>query len=168
MKKVFSFISELILDLFIGVLIAFLVTKFLIFPCSVVGTSMQPTLRDNDRGISLAIKKYFKINRFDICVLQTDTADKMIVKRVIGLPGEIIEYKDNKLYINGEYLEETFLGDVTTDDFTYHLADDEYYCLGDNRNVSKDSRYYGAFKKENFVSTAMFIIYPFDNFGVKK
>ena len=139
-------------------------------PCVVEGTSMYPLLHDNDYGYSFIISRNLGINRFDIAVIKVSDGlnEKLLVKRVIGLPNEKVTYKNNKLYINDEYIEETFLNDdVNTNDFEVVLKDNEYYCLGDNRSVSRDSRSYGPFMKENIVSTHLFILYPFNNFGIK-
>lgn len=168
MKKVFGFIKDILSTLLIAFTLSFLIVKFILYPCIVDGRSMEPTLQDKDYGFSFIIKKNIDIKRFDICVLNVNNDDKLIVKRVIGLPFDTIEYKDNKLYINGEYYEEKYLGEVTTDDFSYSLKENEYFCLGDNRDISKDSRYYGPFAKEDFRSTGMLVIYPFKDFGVKK
>lgn len=170
MKKERSLLRD-ILEIVISVtIITFILLKFIIMPCEVDGTSMYPTLHDEDRCYSFIVTRTFGIDRFDICVISTQRDDKerLLVKRVIGMPGETVEYKDNKLYINGEYIQESFLSDsVITSDFKVTLADDEYYCLGDNREVSKDSRYYGPFKGEQIKATNIFVLYPFSNFGVK-
>ena len=79
-----------------------------------------------------------------------------------------IAYINNMLFINGEYVEEDFLSDdVYTNDFEITLGENEYFCLGDNRPVSKDSRYYGTFSKEEIKSTHFFVYYPFNRIGVK-
>ena len=83
---------------------------------------------------------------------------------LIGLPGEKIEYKDNKLYINGEEIEDNFKANETAD-FTAETKENEYFVLGDNRKLSKDSRYLGNFKKENIIGKVDFRFYPFDKFG---
>ena len=89
------------------------------------------------------------------------------MKRVIGLPNEKISFVDNKLYVNDEYVEEPFLTeDTETRDFEVVLGDDEYFCMGDNRSVSRDSRYYGAFSSKDILSTKLFVIYPFNDFGM--
>lgn len=139
-------------------------------PCVVEGTSMYPILQDNDFGYSFIISKNLGINRFDIAVIKIEDPlnEKLLVKRVIGLPNEKVTYKDNELYINDTLIDEDFLGDdIYTNDFEIVLNDDEYCCLGDNRNVSRDSRYYGAFKKDNIVSTHLLVLYPFKDFGLK-
>ena len=169
MKKAFKFIGELLFEVVkivgLSFIFVFIITKFLLFPCSVDGSSMYPTLEDKEVGYSLVVTKLIGINRFDIVVI--DQGEKLLVKRVIALPGETIEYKDNVLYIDDVEYEEPYLSDVTTEDFRVELNEDEYYCLGDNRNVSLDSRYYGPFKIEQFKSTHMFVLYPFENFGYK-
>lgn len=169
MKRKHSLLVD-ILEVVISVaIISFILIKFIVLPCQVHGLSMFPTLKDKARGYSFVITKNIGINRFDICVVDVKSeSEKLLVKRVIGLPNETVEYRDNKLFIDGEYIEENFLDGVTTNDLTIKLGDDEYFCLGDNRDISKDSRYYGPFKEDKILATKILIIYPFDEFGVKK
>ena len=168
MKDVKKTLIDIIEVIAISILVALLCFKFVFISAQVNGTSMYPTLKDGDKGYSFIIKKNISINRFDICVIDSDKCDELLVKRIIGLPNETIEYKDNKLYINGEYYEEDFVNDdAITEDLTITLGDDEYFCLGDNRLVSRDSRYYGSFNKDEILSTGMFVFYPFSDFGVK-
>ena len=167
-KKIFSTLKDILQILITSLLIVFICFKFIFISAEVVGTSMYPTLQDGDRGFSFIISRNIEIKRFDICVIDSNKASELLVKRVIGLPNEKIEYKDNKLYINGEYIKEDFLSeDVYTNDFSYVLGEDEYFCLGDNREVSRDSRSYGSFIKEEIKSTGFFAYYPFDRFGLK-
>ncbi|MBQ0035305.1 MAG: signal peptidase I [Firmicutes bacterium] len=157
-------ILDIVEVLVIAFAIAFLLIKFVLIPCRVTGSSMHSTLEDGDFGYSFVCTRNSGISRFDIVVVKTD--DKLLVKRVIGLPNEKIEYKNNKLYINGEYLEEEFLSDdAITKDFTYEIGDNQYFCMGDNRYISKDSRYYGAFDVDRLVSTHLFVVFPFGHFG---
>lgn len=166
--------KSLILDILEVVItvavLSFILLKFIVLPCEVNGSSMYPTLVDGQRAYSLKIARTLGINRFDICVIDVENEDreKLIVKRIIGMPNDEVEYKDNKLFINGKYIEEPFLHDVTTQDLSITLKDDEYFCLGDNRNISKDSRFYGPFKADKIISTKLFVIYPFSDLGVKQ
>ena len=168
MKKLLDTIKDLAEILIISTFIVFVCFKFLFISSQVVGSSMDPALVDGDRGFSFIITKNIGINRFDICVIEAPEGEKLIVKRVIGLPNDKIEYKDNELYINGEKYEEPYLIDCVTNDFSISLGDDEYYCLGDNREISKDSRYYGPFKSNEIKSTKFLRIYPFNKFGIIK
>ena len=167
LKELFN----LVLDVFIGVFVGLILIKLVLMPCVVDGRSMEPTLQDGQSGFSFSVAKRIGVDRFDISVIKvnSDNEDKLLVKRVIGLPGETVEYKDNKLFINNEYIVEDFLRENTiTDDFKIELKDNEYFCLGDNREISRDSRYYGAFTFEQIKSTGFFVVYPFKDFGVKK
>ena len=157
-----------ILEVLIAVaLITFVLVKFVLIPVQVDGSSMVPTLVDTDRGYSFILAKAFGIKRFDICVIDVGEG-KLLVKRLIGLPGEALEFKEDHLYVNGEVLEEDFLGeDVHTEDFSITLGEDEYFFMGDNRSHSRDSRYYGPFHKEDIKASHVFILFPFDRMGFR-
>ncbi len=161
MKK---FINDLIPYIII-VIVVVLFRTFIMTPAVVDGLSMYDTLNDHDIVlINKIVMKTNNINRFDIVVLKNNEDGDKIIKRIIGLPGEKIEYKDNKLYINGEEIEDNFKTNETTD-FTAETKENEYFVLGDNRELSKDSRYLGNFKKENIIGKVDFRFYPFDKLG---
>ena len=106
---------------------------------------MFPTLKDGEIGICTRISS---ISRFDIVVV--NQYGKKIIKRVIGLPNEIMEYKDNQLYINGNEIKDSKKVGFTKD-FKVKLGSDEYFCMGDNREHSLDSRKYGAYKRKQII-----------------
>lgn len=149
----------------------------LAIPVRVDGDSMYPTLHDLDTGLINATNvKEKDIKRFDIVVLHSEQLDKRIVKRVIGLPGDSIEYIDDKLYINGMYYEERFLdkeyveeakilynSNVFTKDFKAEVEEGKIFVLGDNRLRSKDSRVLGAFSYDVIVGKKGVILFPFTN-----
>lgn len=152
----------------------------------VSGHSMDPTLKTNEKLFAI---KHIPIDRFDIVVAKEKTDDEniFIIKRVIGLPGDTVEYKKDQLYVNGKKMNEPYLNsfkeklkdgslidyfkkinsnyanfDFNTDyltvdssgndSFKVTLKSDEYFLLGDDRPISKDSRAVGPVKKSDIVS----------------
>lgn len=160
-EKIKRILIEAISTILICVVALFILNKFILISVVIEGNSMQPTLNNGDYGFSFIISKNMGINRFDIVVIDTDKIDKRLVKRVIGLPNETVKYYDNELYINDTLVEEDFLDDkVLTPDFEISLGENEYFVLGDNREISKDSRYYGSFNYEDFLSSNIFVLWP--------
>ncbi len=163
------------------ILAVILVRVYLITPVRVEGSSMHPTLED---GEILLLKKFdHAYSRFEIVVFNrkkevtkngvTEVVTERLVKRVIGLPGEHIAYKDGKLYVNEKETKEEFIN-VTTSDFDikelgYDTIPEGYlFVMGDNRNNSTDSRILGPIKKEDIVGTTNFVLLPFSHFGFLK
>ena len=144
---------------------------FFIDPVRVDGSSMNTTLANGEIMIlNKFIYKKNDIKRFDIVVI--DEGDKHIIKRVIGLPGETLEYKNNKLYINGEEMDDPYPS-TETDDFNItdighvKIPGNTYLVMGDNRANSLDSRYpsVGVVKKNLIIGRAKLVIWPFNKFG---
>ena len=164
-------------DLIICMAIVLVITNFIARPVQVKGSSMYPTLNDSARGFSDVLGyKISGLKRFDIAIIYLPEKDEYLVKRVIGLPGETVSYANGQLYINGEAVDEPFIDEQYAESYgnafmedvpPVKLGKDEYYCLGDNRPHSSDSRYYGPFKKENIISKGIFIVWPFSQFGVE-
>lgn len=116
---------------------------------TVDGSSMEPTLHDGDT-IKVDTKDKDP-ERFDIIVCNFN--DDLYVKRVIGLPNEKMEYKDNQLYINGKLVEDPYIGDYTMHDMSITLGKDDIYVIGDDRMYSADSRKFGRFKLGYIIGT---------------
>ena len=135
-------------------------------PVRVNGDSMFDTLKDGDiMLLNIIDYKLHGADRFDIVV--ADEGTEYLIKRVIGLPGEVIEYKNNQLYVNSKKVKDNF-GTEETYDFTYKVPKDSYFIMGDNRTNSVDSRRLGAFKKNEVKGTTKLTIFPFKRFGNKK
>jgi len=169
MNKIIKFTREITpyLLCIIGVL---LFRDFLFSPVVVDGDSMKGTLLNGDIMILNKIAKRLDgIKRFDIVVVKEE--DKYLIKRVIALPGETVEYKDNKLYINGNYVEEKFLkDDVTTKNYKlqFKVPENFYFVMGDNRGPSYDSRRMGCFSTDRILGKANITLLPFSRFGNKE
>lgn len=157
-----KFIKENIVYIII-ILLVVLFKHFVASPIKVNGDSMNSTLYDKDIMILNEYEyRVSSIKRFDIVVIKTN--DEYIIKRVIGLPGEIIRYEDNKLYINNKYIKEDY-SHKKTDDFEVKVPEGKYYVLGDNRTNSVDSRVLGPIPKDKILGKTNYIIYPFSRFG---
>ncbi|WP_423253566.1 signal peptidase I [Melissococcus plutonius] len=165
---------------FIGlVLVLFLLRQFVFTPVVVRGHSMDPTLEDGERIIAL---KNTTIHRFDIVTFPApDEKDRSYIKRVIGLPGETVAFKNDNLSINGKEVNEPYLdkfkGELTdgqplTSDFTLNdigaskVPANSYFVMGDNRRNSKDSRIIGFIKKDTISGDVKFVFWPFSRFGL--
>lgn len=161
MNKIFKELKPYL----IIVVVVVLIRSFIATPVIVQGDSMVPTLED--KQLLLLNKLSYKFNdikRYDIVVIKVDN-NKEIIKRVIGLPGEIIEYRDNKLYINGK--EEKSKYNYETEDFNMEeicncekIPENKYLVLGDNRTVSADSRIIGLIDKKDIIGKTTFSFWP--------
>ena len=158
------------LEWFKAIMIAILIALFLrsfIFATSIVeGESMEPTIEDGERLIFNKIVYIIdEPKRGDVIIIQQ--IDKNYVKRVIALPGETIEIKNNELYINGEKYIQSFLSEeasMKTGSFgPIDVPVDSYFVMGDNRAISKDSRNgLGYIQKDEIIGRSEVIIYPFN------
>lgn len=180
-----NFVKEVI-NILLSVVMAYglfiLIRTFLFFPFEVLGDSMVPTLTSGDR---LILNRLGKIERFDVVVFpapDSTNEDDEYVKRIIGLPGDEITFYKDDLFINGQLVEEHYLeplkeandeGQLTND---FSLMDvpgstsavvppDSYFVMGDNRQVSKDSRMFGFVSADQIEGTSSLRVWPLDRIG---
>ncbi len=148
------------------ILIVVLIRTYIVTPAIVDGGSMDTTLADGQVVfINKIAYKFDDVERFDIVVLKEKDTNEKIIKRIIGLPNETIEYKSNILYINGNAIAPVGIEFKETEDFTAKTGENEYFVLGDNRPLSKDSRMLGNFKQEDFVGRVTFRLWPLNKLG---
>lgn len=163
-----------IFDIAVVLIIAFALVHFIGEKTSIIGESMSPTLENDDMVIiNKFIYEISSPKRNDIVVFKPYGNEKLhyYIKRVVGLPGETIQIKEGKIYINGEMLKETI--DVAPIDNAglanqpIVLGKEEYFVLGDNRNNSEDSRFaeIGNVKIDDMEGKAWFRISPKSKIG---
>jgi signal peptidase I len=159
-------------DLMLSVLIAVLVILFLYRPVKVEGTSMMPSLYDQERLFINQFSYKFgigDIKRGDTVVFWfPEDTTKSYIKRVIGLPGDSIEVDDGYVIVNGKKLVENYVPPDYRDDRSYPLhvvPPDEYFVLGDHRVSSNDSRAWGFVPKNYIYGKAVFVFWPLDRMG---
>lgn len=141
----------------IALLVLFILTvRSTGFVTGIIGTSMDPTLHNGQivLGMPVSMNPMQEIHRGDIVTLNTHQSGKIIVKRIIAMPGDTLEIRNNQIYLNGTALQEDYIAEPmrTRDIPAFTLAEDQYFVLGDNRNISADSRMYGLFSRADMIS----------------
>lgn len=163
----------------IAYFLASVVTHYVAHQTMVEGDSMEPSLSDGDSVIIQKLSYYFdEPKRFDVVVFPIEesdskkTEDTYYVKRVIGLPNETVQIKGGKVYIDYKELkgDDYCLSEILNPGSVSEpvvLKENEYFVLGDNRNMSTDSRsdYVGMIKREDIIGEVMFCIWPVSHMG---
>jgi signal peptidase I len=162
-KETIGWIISLSTAVVLALLLRFFVFEFVL----VDGPSMEPTLWTKE--IMLVEKVTYKFSppeRYNVVVVTLETEKTTVVKRVIGLPGDTLQIKDGKLYINDKLTEESYLGeamDPAQCDFEpVTVPDNCIFVMGDHRNVSVDSRAVGPIPYQEILGRAVFVVWPFD------
>lgn len=177
MKKYLKWIRTVLLAL----LLAFVFRSYLFASYVVDGESMEPTLYDgNLLMVNKAVYDWSEIDRQQVIVFHANEEEDY-VKRVIGIPGDEIEFKNDQLYVNGVLLDESYLDDLRpndglpfTEDFTLEEAtgsatvpEGHLFVMGDNRRDSLDSRYFGFVPEDTVVGKVDIRYWPFSQAGIQ-
>jgi len=157
-------------DLVLSILLAFLVIVFLYQPVQVEGTSMMPRLSNHERiFINKFVYRLEPIQRDDIVVFWYPLdPSKSYIKRVVGLPGERVSIRDGSVYIDDKPLVEPYIPPDYFDRQSYPpvlVEPDHFYVLGDHRESSNDSRVWGTVDRKYIYGKAVFVYWPFSEFG---
>ncbi len=160
-------------DLLLSVVIAIVVILFVYQPVKVEGTSMMPTLLDQER---IFINKFTyrfgigEVERGDMVVFWfPGDQSKSYIKRVIGLPGDTVEIREGTVYVNQGRLHEDYVPDQFRDRqsaSSVTVANDHFYVLGDHRSSSNDSRSWGPVHRRHIYGKAVFVYWPLDKLGL--
>ena len=147
----------------IAFIAAFIISRYIIINAVVPTGSMTNTIMEHDRLIGFRLSYVFsEPERGDIIIFKyPDNEKENFVKRVIGIPGDVIEISDGHVTVNGEVLDEPYIREPmeTPTELTYIVPEDSYFVMGDNRNNAKDSRYWQTtkkIKKDQILAKAIF------------
>ena len=165
-----NFIYEWGIPIISAFIIAFLINKFVLFKVLIPSESMVPTLNVGDRLFVTRIYNLDRLERGDIIVFYSEELQEDLIKRLIGLPGDKIEIENGVVSVNGEVLQEDYIGAQDNYNGVYEVPEGKYFFLGDNRLYSKDSKYWinPYINGEDITGKAQIKVYPLDQIGKVK
>jgi signal peptidase I len=158
------FIIQWVLPLIIAVTIAAIVQQLILFPILVTSLSMEPTLASGDRLLMARIHGRFQVKRQDIIAFYSQEYKMVMVKRVIGLPCDLVTIQnEGHVCINGEKLQEAYVHYSISRSGSFTVPEHKFMLLGDNRNYSTDSRAWAEpfIDEKDILGKAVFRVYPF-------
>ena len=173
-KKLLNVITDYFQIIFIFILVFGIIYFFVGQLFEVTGGSMLPNFHDKEQIIAEKLSvNLANIERGDVIIFKNPHEnDRLLIKRIIGLPEEKIQLLDGFVYINGEKLEENYLipgtetrgKRILEEGPEYKIPEDSYVVMGDNRNESNDSREWGYIKTENIIGRTVLVYYPLKDF----
>lgn len=163
-----DFFRDFVITVILAVVI-FFALQFTLGNFVVIGASMQPSFYEGERVVATKLAyKLHEPERGDVIVfLPPDGMDEDLIKRIIGLPGDIVEVKDGVVYVNSLPLDEPYIKNPPNYGYSTEIVpENEYWVLGDNRNNSNDSHTGWTVPRENIIGKAWLIIWPPDKWQV--
>jgi signal peptidase I len=178
-KRALHLLREILETIVPAILIALLINLFLAQATRVYGQSMEPNLHTDQRLIveklsyNPYLRQYLKLDgpqRSDVVVIRLRTqGDELLIKRVIGLPGDMVEIHNGQVFVNNQPLAEPYLMDSTSGSYGPTTVPPLHiFVLGDNRDSSNDSRSFGTLSLRDVVGRAWFSYWPLDQVGFVK
>lgn len=168
-KKLRNLFNNWLIPIILAILLAVIINKFILYKIVVPSPSMSPTVEVENQLFVTKVYDTSNIKRGDILVFYSNELDKLLLKRVIGLPGENVEIKsDGSVYIDGKKIKEDYVkcpGGKT--DMSFNVPEGKFLMLGDNRANSDDARYWTNpyIDSKDIDAKAQIIIYPFNRIG---
>lgn len=152
-----------ILPILIALAIAFLINKFLIFKVKIPSGSMEPTLNVGDRLFVTRVYEPQHLKEGDIVVFYSQELGKVLIKRLIGLPGDTVKIVAGNVYVNGKEIDQSYVKYPMSTYQEFKVPEGEYFFLGDNRANSYDSRFWKNpyIPAKDIMGKAVLKIYPF-------
>ena len=162
-----NFFKDWIIPIIIAVILAILINRFLIFRVYIPSSSMAPTLNVNDRLLVTKVYKPENLKRGDIVVFNSKELDEIVIKRLIGLPGDEIRFDGTSVYVNGKKVDEPYVKNPMEFYGTFKVPEGKYFFLGDNRANSNDARFWKNpyINGDQILGKAQVKIYPFNEIG---
>ncbi|GAB1540598.1 signal peptidase I [Scytonema sp. NUACC21] len=175
-SRVWRGLQENVTLVAIALCLAILIRTFVAEPRYIPSDSMLPTLHRGDRLVVEKISYLFHLPEFrDIVVFQPPEElqrrgypkDQAFIKRIIGRPEEVVSIAGGKVYLNGKPLQEDYIAEPPDLPMEKRqVPANEFFVMGDNRNDSNDSRYWGFLPKKNIIGRAVFRFWPLDRIGL--
>ncbi|MGL4344127.1 MAG: signal peptidase I [Cellulosilyticaceae bacterium] len=165
--------NELIKEILMAILVVMLMTEFVIAHNMVPTGSMIPTIQIGDHLVTNKLPYYYRDPKRGEVVVFTQENERL-VKRVIAIPGDEIDIRDNKVWLNGEELDESeyiYIWESTWQvagagvKYPFTIPEGYYFVMGDNRPESLDSRYFGPIHRKQIIAKASLRIYPLSKIG---
>jgi len=173
--KVWRSWQENLILITIALCLAIFIRTFVAEPRYIPSESMLPTLHTGDRIVVEKVSYHLRPPvTGDIIVFQPSpelqrrgySKNQAFIKRIIGKPGEVVSVANGKVYLNGQPLTENYIAEPPQQPFgPVTIPEGEFFVMGDNRNDSNDSRYWGFLPSENIIGRATFRFWPFDRIG---
>jgi signal peptidase I len=155
-------------------LVVFIVSRLTIGNYAILGQSMEPNYHENQRLLVDKVSPLlFGYQRGDVVVVRSPIQDIELIKRLIGKPGDVIELRDNQVYVNGVLLDEPYLppnaqSGLYFDTNRWTLGEDQYFIMGDNRSFSQDSRAFGPVPADHIIGRALLLYWPLSDLHIIK
>lgn len=165
-----GFFREWIIPIIAAIGIAFFINKFVIYRVYIPSESMVPTLNVGDKLMVTRVYDTNKIKRGDIIVFYSEELNEILIKRLVGLPGDHIVIHNGIVNINGEDIKEDYVKNSEDTNGVYDVPQDKFFFLGDNRSRSYDARRWinPYIDSSDIQGKAQIKIYPFKDFGLLK